>query len=161
MRVTELSDTSRASWDQAWDCDEMWDWMFAQRRPLPLPDWNAPRDPDHPMWRVRAERIAEASEDGPMEWTQWPVPWPADETQFHRLRTERRKNRQPDRTAEWKEWLAERGVRFPAGSRIRHLPFSSDLLVYGTPADQSRIRALLTDLTTNPFDPEPPPSEPR
>ena len=59
------------------------------------------------------------------------------------------------------EHLAERGVRFPAGSRIRHLPFSSDLLVYGTPADQSRIRALLTDLKTNPFDPEPPPSESR
>ena len=92
-----------------------------------------------------------------MEWRQWPVPWPADETTFHRLRTERRKPA-PDRTAEWKAWLAERGVRFPAGSRIRHLPFSSDLLVYAAPADHRRIHALLAGLEANPFDPAPPPA---
>ena len=154
MRVTELSDLSRASWDQAWDCDEMWDWMFAQRRALPLPDWNAPRDPEHPMWKVRRDAAKAAAEDGPMAWTQWPVPWPADETTFHRQRTERRKPA-PDRTAEWKAWLAERGVRFPDGSRIRHLPFSSDLLVYSTPADQKLIHALLAGLEANPFDPAP------
>ena len=162
MRITELSDLSRASWDQAWDCDEMWDWMFAQRRALPLPDWNAPRDPEHPMWKVRrdaakaaaADAAKTAAADAPMEWRQWPVPWPADETTFHRLRTERRKPA-PDQTAEWKAWLAERGVRFPDGSRIRHLPFSSDLLVYATPADQNRIHALLAGLEANPFDPAP------
>ncbi len=152
MRITELTDLSRASWDQAWDCDEMWDWMFAQRRALPLPDWNAPRDPEHPMWKVRRDAAMAAAEDGPMAWTQWPVPWPADETTFHRQRTERRKPA-PDQTAEWKAWLSERGVRFPDGSRIRHLPFSSDLLVYATPADQNRIRALLANLEANPFDP--------
>ena len=105
------------------------------------------------MWKVRRDAAKTAAADAAMEWRQWPVPWPADETQFHRLRTERRKNRQPDRTAEWKAWLAERGVRFPDGSRIRHLPFSSDLLVYSTPADQKRIHALLADLEANPFDP--------
>ena len=154
MRITELTDLSHASWDQAWACDEMWDWMFAQRRALPLPDWNAPRDPEHPMWKVRRDAAKAAAEDGPMAWTQWPVPWPADETTFHRLRTERRKPA-PDRTAEWKAWLAERGVRFPDGSRIRHLPFSSDLLVYATPADHRRIHALLAGLEANPFDPAP------
>ena len=154
MRITELTDLSHASWDQAWACDEMWDWMFAQRRALPLPDWNAPRDPEHPMWKVRRDAAKAAAEDGPMAWTQWPVPWPADETTFHRQRTERRKPA-PDRTAEWKAWLAERGVRFPDGSRIRHLPFSSDLLVYSTPADQKLIHALLANLETNPFDPAP------
>ncbi|MBQ3810348.1 MAG: hypothetical protein II839_05965, partial [Kiritimatiellae bacterium] len=152
MRITELSDLSRASWDQAWDCDEMWDWMFAQRRALPLPDWNAPRDPDHWMWKARRDAANAAVEDGPMAWTQWPVPWPADQTTFGLRRTERRKPA-PDRTAEWKAWLAERGVRFPDGSRIRHLPFSSDLLVYATPADQNRIHALLANLEANPFDP--------
>ena len=160
MRVTELTDLSRASWDQAWDCDEMWDWMFAQRRALPLPDWNAPRDPENPMWKARRDAAKAAAADGPMEWRQWPVPWPADQTTFGLRRRERRKPA-PDRTAEWKAWLAERGVRFPDGSRIRHLPFSSDLLVYAAPADQNRIHALLAVLKTNPFDPEPPPSESR
>ena len=132
--------------------------MFAQRRALPLPDWNAPRDPENPMWRLRAARIAESSETGPFTWEQWAVP--RSEEDLERISPRRNRglrDRPRDRSADWKAWFAERGVKWPAGSRLRHLARSSDILVRATPADHRRIRDLVAELEANPFDPAPPP----
>ncbi len=35
LRRTVFPPSSRTVWDQAWETDELWDWLFAWRRPDP------------------------------------------------------------------------------------------------------------------------------